>query len=181
MGIISASTIRIGLWPQPHRLRLWATDSLWPSSTSSFRIFDVNISPASVGSTFTLSSGPIFQQTVDFLTNGQVGGAGPSAGHLQRAGIGWILGNGGGAGGGQPKRFFNGGYPTVDLRGCTIEGLDLRLDEFAEGPVPLSEDTAYWVTFTLVIRGKSPWGRWVLPWWWDWSWRQWRVKAGQFD
>jgi hypothetical protein len=36
-------------------------------------IFDVPVSPATVGSTSTLDSGPIFQQAVDFLTNGQYG------------------------------------------------------------------------------------------------------------
>jgi hypothetical protein len=124
-----------------------------------FTIFHVpNISSQSVGSTFTLNSGPVFSQTVDFLTNGQEAEPPPPLGPPHRYSLQfWINGSGCG----WWKKQLNGGYPAVDLRGFTIEGLDLRIDGFsAWQDAELGEMIA--VTITFVIRGKFPWG----PLWW---------------
>jgi hypothetical protein len=160
MDIISTTTVTLGMGFPPNRLRIIASDHLFTPNFL-FTIFDVSISPASVGSTFALNLGPKFQQTVDFLTNGQEGA------------LVWFVGDGGGSGGGgRPKRSFNGGYPAIDLRGFTIEALDLRLDGFREGPAagdPHPGEVFYWVTFTLVIRGE-------FPLWW----RAWRHRFAVF-
>src|SRR5262249_29884981 len=115
VDVISTSTYKMGVGPsQPNTLRVWAMYDTAAPPPPVVAIFDLNISPASVGSTFTLDSGLKFQQTVDFLTNGQEG---------------WLAFFFDGSGTGRPKSFFNGGYPAIDLRGFTIEALVLRLDE----------------------------------------------------
>ena len=147
MGIIS--THRQIFWvgdvsyAVPNSVQVLGSDVLGYHPPNFFIIFDVP--NPSAGSTLTLSSGPRFQQTVDFLTNGRQGG------------ITFFIGvapAGGGAGGGyansHEKRQFNGGYPGIDLRGFTIEGLDFHLE-----PVT-PEENYFLVDFTFVIRGKFP-------------------------
>jgi hypothetical protein len=119
-------------------------------------IFHVpNVTSQSVGSKFTLDSGPIFKQTVDFLTNGQAGPPPPRPGWTLQF---WLNGSGYGL----TKNYFNGGYPAVDLRGFTIEKLELRID----GVRALQEWTpeGIAVTITFVIRGKFPWYLWWRFW-----------------
>jgi hypothetical protein len=106
-----------------------------------------------VGSIFTLDSGPIFKQTVDFLTNGQ-------RGVLE---FDLLLSDGSGGGLGFRKRQFNGGYPAVDFRGFTIEGLDLSVDSFRAQVDPAEAH------ITFVIRGE-------FPLWW----RVWRHRFAVF-
>jgi hypothetical protein len=153
MGIISTTTVfaTAGNPPKPDRFVIWASTFQAFKSPPIVTIFDVNISnsPATVGSTFTLNSGPIFQQTVDFLTNGQDG-------YLvfmgTRSGIDYA------------KRSLNGGVPAIDLRGFTIEGLDLHFDGYT---VISGHGPGYWATFRFVIRGKFPWWWWSRKWWRD--------------
>jgi hypothetical protein len=115
-----------------------------------FTILVVQNFSQKVGSIFTLESGPIFKQTVDFLTNGQDG-------FLE-----FIVRPSGG-GPGFKKRHFNGGYPAVDLRGFTIEGLDLSVDSFGTQVDPGEAH------ITFVIRGE-------FPLWW----RVWRHRIAVF-
>jgi hypothetical protein len=117
------------------------------STPGSFTIFDLPEVQLLVGSTHTLDSGPRFQQTVDYLTNGQNGL------------ITFYLlfgGRGGGAGRGDPKSAFNGGYPGVELRGLTIEGLDLRIDSFSAPQPSAGNPEMGEAHITFVIRGEFP-------------------------
>jgi len=143
MAIISRSTFMMGLQGEDDSLSVVAGGPPW---TGHFIIFEVrNVSSQSAGSTFTLDSGPIFQKTVDYLTNGQQG---------LISFIHWAA-----SGFGRWKSDFNGGYPAIDLRGFTIEGLDLRIDSHTPWIDPAPGPA---VTFTFIIRGKFPWG----PLWW---------------
>jgi hypothetical protein len=108
--------------------------------SNSLKFFDVPNVPSQIGSTFRLRSGPIFQQAVSFLTDGQPGAL-------------WFLVNKGGLF--VPKSDLKGVYPGVDLHGFTIERLNLRIDKFNTFQ---SADGTYWTasTITFVIRGKFP-------------------------
>jgi hypothetical protein len=133
----------------------------WPYQggpyTPEVTIFRVpNVTSQSVGSKFTLDSGPIFKQTVDFLTNGQAAPPPPRTEEwtLQF----WLNGNILGF----PKRHFNGGYPAIDLRGFTIEKLELRIDGFRALQQWTPEQIA--VAITFIIRGNFPWYLWWRFW-----------------
>jgi hypothetical protein len=156
MAIISRSTFNLasGIFGALEEAGLSVFGNNSANIGSVFAPYDVtiinvpNISSRPVGSTFTLNSGPVFSQTVDFLTNGQEG--------MLIIWLSFAINVNTGAGHGSSKRYFNGGYPAIDLRGFTIEGLDLRLDSFTA----TQESVAVQITF--VIRGKFPWG----PLWW---------------
>src|SRR5262249_11069526 len=161
MGIISITPLTEGLGPfSPSDEQEQQVFGGRFDDPGSVTIFEVHNLPQQVGSKFTLDSGPIFQQTVDYLTNGQEG---PLDFQLRDTrGIG---------GQGFSKRHFNGGYPAVDLRGFTIEGLDLTVDSFRTVPDPEGPPTFLMseVHITFVIRGE-------FPLWW----RAWRHRFAVF-
>jgi len=154
MGIISTTPITLGVGSAARPAELQVFGGGIPPLPA-FTIFDVRNVPQVVGSIFTLDSGPIFEQTVDFLTNGQTD-PNPFTSLI-------IFDLGPGAIHGDKKRFFNGGYPGVDLRGFTIEGLDLSVDSFR------SIETFDEAHITFVIRGE-------FPLWW----RVWRHRFAVF-
>jgi hypothetical protein len=141
MGIISTTPIMIGVGRSARPTELQVRGG-GVSTLPAFTIFDVRNVSQVVGSIFTLDSGPIFEQTVDFLTNGQTSTNPYDSLIIFDLGPGAIYG--------EKKRFFNGGYPGVDLRGLTIEGLDLSVDSFRSIE---DFDEAH---ITFVIRGEFP-------------------------
>jgi hypothetical protein len=111
--------------------------------THNFDIFDLTASDALTGQTFTLDSGPLFQNFARFMTDGREGD------------LVFELRSGGGSGGyfSRKSNFAPGSLNGVDLQGFIIDGCDLRIDYYEDlGQRPSG---LYWsrTNFTLTIRG----------------------------
>jgi hypothetical protein len=147
MGIISIRThlCRAGESQRStHHLKVEAVENVFDTHNHRFTILSQpDISESQVGSTYTLDSGPIFQQTVEYLTNGRTG---------------WLTFCVGLACWGATKHYFNGDYPGVDLMGFTIEGLDLSINSYRTWQ-ETSDFYAYEAATTFVIRGRFPFTR----------------------
>src|SRR5262245_26197629 len=147
IGIISVTTETLyeRLQESAKDLRVQALEDELGLGIPKFKIFFLpNISESQVGSTYTLDSGPVFQQTVDFLTNGRIGWL------TFGLGTGFIS---------FTKNYFNGNYPGVDLMGFTIEGLDLSINSYHASWHPEGGEGGgfFWdCSITFVIRGRFP-------------------------
>ena len=117
-------------------------------------VFDVIVGPADVGRTFTLSSGPVFEAAVRFLTDGE-----------NRA-VGYFYSFVGGAAGGEvgPESFVffgdGSGSGRIDFAGFEITSLEFRIDELIlNSPGTNPSGNGIWtdaiVRSTLTVNGRA--------------------------
>jgi hypothetical protein len=118
-------------------------------------VFDVVVGSANAGQTFSLSSGPVFEAAVSYLTNGVNG----TVGHFYS----FDINDPGGNGAAVNESLFFFGDPTgsgrVDFAGFEITSLELRIDEIIfSSPGTNPSGDGLWTDFnirsTLTVNGQ---------------------------
>jgi hypothetical protein len=127
VGIISATPMPIGFGsstPEPMILHVAASGIEGDPDTSlNFDLFNIAMTAALVGQTFTLAPAPLLERFGRFMTNGRQGN------------LVFEMRNSSGASGGRHSRktnFSPGSVNGIDLKGFVIEGCELRIDDYKE-------------------------------------------------